>query len=275
MISAAAKHARPFAPAAAAGAAVAPLVARPAPVYQLGGRSMSTEPEAREAAEVMARYCRGDAAAFHRLYALLAAAHPRVPDRAARRQGRGRGRAAAHLPQGSRGALDVRARAPIRFRGSTRSRTAPAWTRFASASAAASGSARTASRRRAGRPHHGRRRRRRIPIPPTGPTRRPPPARSPRWRKLPDNQRQALILTKVHGRSIADAAMITGQHAGRDQAARASRLRDAAADARPQGGRMSRRARQRLRRSRARRGDRRRARRRRRRRPTCCAPSTG
>ena len=32
--------------------------------------------------------------------------------------------------------------------------------------------------------------------------------------KLPDNQRQALILTKVHGRSIADAAMITGSTPG-------------------------------------------------------------
>jgi RNA polymerase sigma-70 factor (ECF subfamily) len=32
--------------------------------------------------------------------------------------------------------------------------------------------------------------------------------------KLPENQRQALILTKVHGRSIADAAMITGSTPG-------------------------------------------------------------
>jgi RNA polymerase sigma-70 factor (ECF subfamily) len=32
--------------------------------------------------------------------------------------------------------------------------------------------------------------------------------------KLPDNQRQALILTKVHGRSVADAAMITGSTPG-------------------------------------------------------------
>jgi len=31
---------------------------------------------------------------------------------------------------------------------------------------------------------------------------------------LPENQRQALILTKVHGRSIADAAMITGSTPG-------------------------------------------------------------
>ena len=33
------------------------------------------DPEALEASEVMARYCRGDAAAFERLYALLA---PRI-----------------------------------------------------------------------------------------------------------------------------------------------------------------------------------------------------
>src|SRR5450631_4753588 len=33
------------------------------------------DPEAIEAAEVMARYCRGETAAFHRLYALLA---PRI-----------------------------------------------------------------------------------------------------------------------------------------------------------------------------------------------------
>ena len=33
---------------------------------------MAVDSEATEAAEIMARYCRGDAAAFHRLYALLA-----------------------------------------------------------------------------------------------------------------------------------------------------------------------------------------------------------
>ena len=31
---------------------------------------------------------------------------------------------------------------------------------------------------------------------------------------LPDNQREALILTKVHGRSHAEAAMITGTTPG-------------------------------------------------------------
>src|ERR1043165_7452361 len=34
---------------------------------------MADEPEAQEAAELMARYTRGDAAAFHELYAMLAA----------------------------------------------------------------------------------------------------------------------------------------------------------------------------------------------------------
>ena len=33
-------------------------------------------------------------------------------------------------------------------------------------------------------------------------------------KRLPDNQRQALILTKVHGRSHAEAAMITGTTPG-------------------------------------------------------------
>lgn len=32
--------------------------------------------------------------------------------------------------------------------------------------------------------------------------------------KLPDNQRQALILTKLHGRSVAEAAVITGSTPG-------------------------------------------------------------
>jgi len=32
--------------------------------------------------------------------------------------------------------------------------------------------------------------------------------------RLPDNQRQALLLTKVHGRSVAEAAMITGTTPG-------------------------------------------------------------
>ena len=50
-----------------------PLVVELAPVYQESAKLMGVEPEAQEAAEVMARYCRGDATAFDRLYTLLAA----------------------------------------------------------------------------------------------------------------------------------------------------------------------------------------------------------
>jgi RNA polymerase sigma-70 factor (ECF subfamily) len=32
--------------------------------------------------------------------------------------------------------------------------------------------------------------------------------------RLPDNQREALILTKIHGRTVAEAAMITGTTPG-------------------------------------------------------------
>src|SRR6185369_15253694 len=55
--------------------------------------------------------------------------------------------------------------------------------------------------------------------------------------RLPENQRQALILTKVHGRSHAEAAQIAGTTpGGGDQAARPSRLRDAATAAGKAGG---------------------------------------
>ena len=49
-----------------------PVVARAATVYLLVPWSVAVDPEATEAAEIMGRYCRGDAAAFQRLYALLA-----------------------------------------------------------------------------------------------------------------------------------------------------------------------------------------------------------
>ena len=49
-----------------------PVVARAATVYLMRPWSVAVDPEATEAAEVMGRYCRGEAAAFHRLYALLA-----------------------------------------------------------------------------------------------------------------------------------------------------------------------------------------------------------
>ena len=142
------------------------------------------------------------------------AAHPRVPDRPAGRPGGRRGHVAAHLPQGARGAFDLRAGRqsdPVDLHD-----RAPhlASTRSASASEAASASARTASpppspppTSRASPPIS-------IPTRPTGPTRLAAAGALAALAKLPDNQRQALILTKVHGRSVADAAMITGSTPG-------------------------------------------------------------
>ena len=49
---------------------------------------------------------------------------------------------------------------------------------------------------------------------------------------LPEGQREALVLTKVHGRSHAEAAHDHGNDAGRNQAARPPRLRHLATDAR-------------------------------------------
>ena len=94
------------------------------------------EPEAQQAAAAMERF-RGEAAAFHELYALLA---PRIlaylrgllGDRAAAEDAlqltflKVHEARATYLPA-----------APTRFRGSTPSPTARRWTRSASASAAA------------------------------------------------------------------------------------------------------------------------------------------
>jgi RNA polymerase sigma factor (sigma-70 family) len=189
------------------------LVVRPGLVYQLSGRRMSTEPEAREAAEVMARYCRGDAAAFHRLYELLA---PRIlayltgllGDKAAAEDALQLTFLKVHEARASyvlganpipwiytiahRTCLDeIRKRRRSRVRLGREGEPAlepiahitgvaadihPDPADRADVSAAAGALAALA--------------------------------------KLPANQRQALILTKVHGRSIADAAMITGSTPG-------------------------------------------------------------
>jgi RNA polymerase sigma factor (sigma-70 family) len=189
------------------------LVVRPAPVYQGGGRTMSTEPEAGEAAEVMARYCRGDAAAFHRLYALLA---PRI---LAYLTGLIGERAAAedllqltflklHEARSSyvlgadpipwiytiahRTCLDE-----IRKRKRSRVHLSRGGEPAAEPAAHITGVAAEAH---------------------PDPADRPDPAAAAgalaALAKLPDNQRQALILTKVHGRSVADAALITGSTPG-------------------------------------------------------------
>ena len=174
---------------------------------------MSTEPEAREAAEVMARYCRGDAAAFHRLYALLAARilaylTGLLGDRAAAEDMLQLTFLKVHEARSTyvmganpmpwiytiahRTALDE-----IRKRKRSRVRLSKEGEPAAEPAAHITGVAADAH---------------------PDPADRPDPSAAAgalaALAKLPDNQRQALILTKVHGRSVADAAMITGSTPG-------------------------------------------------------------
>jgi len=195
------------------------LVVRPGSVYQLGLGRMTIEPEAREAAEVMARYCRGDAAAFQRLYALLAArilaylkgllgdaaaaedalqltflkvhearssyvigANPipwiyTIAHRTALDEIRKRKRSRVKLNQGKEGEVPTEPTAHITGVAADVGADPAAPAEPGPDAAAAAGALAALA-------------------------------------KLPDNQRQALILTKVHGRSIADAAMITGSTPG-------------------------------------------------------------
>jgi RNA polymerase sigma-70 factor (ECF subfamily) len=175
------------------------------------------EPEAQQAAAAMERYCRGEAAAFHELYALLA---PRIlaylrgllGDRAAAEDAlqltflklheardtylrganpipwiytiahrtsldeiRKRKRSRVRLSQhGTPGAAGAEPTAHIT--GVAADQHADQAERQDASSAAAGALAALA--------------------------------------ELPENQRQALLLTKVHGRSIAEAAMITGSTQG-------------------------------------------------------------
>jgi RNA polymerase sigma-70 factor (ECF subfamily) len=191
------------------------LVVRPASVYQEGEKLMGDEPEAREAAEVMARYCRGDAAAFHRLYALLA---PRIlayltgllADKAAAEDMLQLTFLKVHEARSNyvvganpipwiytiahRTALDE-----IRKRKRSRVRLSKDGEVGAEPAAQITGVAADAG------------------VDPTGQSDADASAAAgalAALAKLPENQRQALILTKVHGRSIADAAMITGSTPG-------------------------------------------------------------
>jgi len=204
---------RPLPPPPPSTLAVGVLVAGLAPVYQQSGRTMSTEPEARDAAEVMARYCRGDAAAFHRLYALLA---PRIlayltgllGDRAAAEDMLQLTFLKVHEARSTyvlganpipwiytiahRTCLDE-----IRKRKRSRVRLSKDGEPAAEPAAHITGVA--------------------VDVHPD-PADHPDPSAAAgalaALAKLPDNQRQALILTKVHGRSVADAAMITGSTPG-------------------------------------------------------------
>jgi RNA polymerase sigma-70 factor, ECF subfamily len=198
---------------------VTTLVVRPGSVYQLGLRSMSTEGEAREAAEVMARYCRGDAAAFHRLYALLAArilAYLKglLGDSAAAEDALQLTFLKVHEARSSyvlganpipwiytiahRTALDE-----IRKRKRSRVKLSPGKADEAPVEPAAHITGVAADVH---------------PDPVASSELGADPSAAAgalaALAKLPENQRQALILTKVHGRSIADAAMITGSTPG-------------------------------------------------------------
>jgi RNA polymerase sigma factor (sigma-70 family) len=190
-----------------------PLAVRPAPVYQGAGEPMAIEAEAREAAEVMARYCRGDAAAFHRLYELVA---PRI---------------LAYLT----GLLGEKAAAEdmlqLTFLKVHEARSTyviganPIPWIYTIAHRTFLDEARKRKRSRVRLSKDGD-----VPAEPvahiTGVAADANPDPADRadtsaaagalaaLAKLPENQRQALILTKVQGRSIADAAMITGSTPG-------------------------------------------------------------
>jgi RNA polymerase sigma-70 factor (ECF subfamily) len=169
--------------------------------------------EAREAGEVMARYCAGDRAAFDRLYALLA---PRIlgyltgllGDRAAAEDALQATFLKVHEARGSyvvganpipwiytiahRTSIDElrkRKRARVRL---TRDGALPAEPAAHLTGVPVEAHADAAAR--------------------------PDPAAAAgalaALDRLPENQRQALILTKVHGRSTAEAAMITGSTPG-------------------------------------------------------------
>jgi RNA polymerase sigma-70 factor (ECF subfamily) len=161
----------------------------------------------------MARYCRGDAAAFHRLYALLA---PRIlayltgllGDRAAAEDVLQLTFLKVHEARSSyvlganpipwiytiahRTCLDE-----IRKRKRSRVRLSKDGEAAVEPAAHITGAAADAS-----------------PDPVESPDASAAEGALAALAKLPESQRQALILTKVHGRSIADAAMITGSTPG-------------------------------------------------------------
>lgn len=178
------------------------------------GLAATMDPEALEASEVMARYCGGEAMAFKRLYALLA---PRIlgyvngllGDRAAAEDILQLTFLKVHEARGSyvlganpipwiytiahRTSLDElrrRKRSRVRLR---KDGDAPGAEPAAEITGAAAESARDEAER--GDPAAA-------------------AAALAALDKLPENQRQALLLTKVHGHSTAHAAMITGSTPG-------------------------------------------------------------
>lgn len=170
--------------------------------------------EAREAAEVMTRYCAGESAAFHRLYALLA---PRI---LAYLCGLIREKATAEdllqqtfLKVHEARSAYVRGANPIpwiytiahrtcldeiRRRKRSRVRLTHDGTIDGARAAEPAADLTGSSAESGGEPAE----------------RDAASAAMAALEHLPDNQREALILTKVHGRSHAEAAMITGTTPG-------------------------------------------------------------
>jgi RNA polymerase sigma-70 factor (ECF subfamily) len=176
-------------------------------------RAESVDAEAVEAAQVMARYCRGDAAAFQRLYALMA---PRL---LAYLVGLVRDKAAAEdilqvtfLKIHEARTTYVLGANPIpwmytiahrtflddvRKRKRNRVQLTKDGTLAAEPAADLTGASAEAGQDEAARPD--------------------PAAAAGALAALaglPENQRQALLLTKVHGRSTAEAALIAGTTQG-------------------------------------------------------------
>ena len=169
------------------------------------------EPEALEACNAMGRYCDGEAAAFHRLYAMLA---PRVlaylagllGDRATAEDVLQLAFMKVHEARGTyvRGANPIpwiytiahrTCLDEMRKRKRSRVRLTKDGDLGAAPAAHITGApedARSLEDERA----------------------KSVAAAMAALDRLPDNQRQALILTKVHGRSVAEAAMITGTTPG-------------------------------------------------------------
>ena len=169
------------------------------------------EPEAVEACDAMGRYCDGEAAAFHRLYAMLA---PRVlaylagllGDRAAAEDVLQLAFIKVHEARASyvRGANPIPWIYTIAHRTCLdemrkRKRSRLRLTKDGELHAAPAAHI-------TGVPEEAR--------PPDDERATAAAAAMAALERLPDNQRQALILTKVHGRTVAEAAMITGTTPG-------------------------------------------------------------
>jgi RNA polymerase sigma-70 factor (ECF subfamily) len=175
-------------------------------------RVVTMNAEVSEATEIMARYCRGEIAAFQRFYALLA---PRILSYLAGMLGdRASGEDALQLTFlklhearasyvlganpipwlytiAHRVALDE-----LRRRRRSQLRLSKTGAPDAELQANIAGAAVETS------------------VEPTSPPAEAAAGALAALARLPENQRQALILTKLHGRSVAEAAQITGSTPG-------------------------------------------------------------